>query len=326
MVDEQASGELSRNVDNLRSELTSEILLNHLVKEKEGLRWTRIKRGFVVFAILAGIVFYGAILAGSLGYRPLPMSDSVAVVPIEGVIANYSTASAEGVITVLDKMFQSDSVKGIVLLIDSGGGSPGESERIQRFIDKKRAETGKRVVAACANMCASAAYMIALHTDRIYAGEYTWVGSIGAVMKGWDFDKVLDKYDVDQRVFASGPLKDMLNPYTELSDEGAAKANRLVNKAAEVFAADVREQRGQSLRGEWDFATGEVWTGPDSLSYGLIDEIGTLEDVLANEFPGTPPAVYRPKDRSNTLFETLLGEFATALVRAANDETMKLEM
>jgi len=247
---------------------------------------------------------------GWLGYRFLPGSDAVAVVPIQGPIAMGTPASADAVNPILKKLFGSDNVKGIVLLINSGGGSPSEAERITRLIDQLREESGKPVYAACSGMCASAAYLIALHTDRIYAGRYSWTGSIGAIMKGWDFRAVLDRFEVDQRVFASGPMKDLMNPYKELSPEMEQKLVQLVDKSAESFFDEVRYYRGDALSQDHNLFTGEVWTAEDSLEYGLIDELGTLEEIVEGRFEDLPMKFYVPKKRRNSFFESILSEVA----------------
>ena len=251
MAEERATKEesidLGPSIDEIHQGISNEVIVEYLKEQKMERRWKTIRRIFFSVMILAAIVLYSGGLAGSLGYRMLPTNDAIAVVPIAGVIAKDTEASADAVITVLDRLFKTDTVKGIVLLIDSGGGSPTEAERVTRFLDDARERTGKPVIAACASMCASAAYMIAIHTDKVYAGEYSWTGSIGAIMKGWDFKALMERFDVDQRVFASGPLKDLMNPFHELSPEMTEKLSELVNESAAIFAEEVSRQRGAKL-------------------------------------------------------------------------------
>jgi len=311
VTDEKATSveekDLQPSIDEIHRDISNEVILEYLKEQKQERRWKTIRRVFITLMIVAGLAMYAGTLAGSLGYRTLPNDDAVAVVPISGVIAKDSQASAESVITVLDRLFDTENVKGIVLLIDSGGGSPTEAERITRFIDAAKERTGKPVVAACASMCASAAYMIAIHADKIYAGEYSWTGSIGAIMKGWDFEALMKRLEIDQRVFASGPLKDLMNPFTDMSPEMSEKLAGLVDATAETFANEVKERRGDRLASDQNLFTGEVWTGRASLELGLIDEIGTVESILEQDFENLPSATYRPKKRGNTLFDRVLG-------------------
>jgi protease-4 len=171
-------------------------------------------------------------------------------------------------------------VKAVVLAIDSPGGSPGEAERIYRAMESLRAEHGKPVVAVISNVGASAAYLIALHANKIYAGQYSLVGSIGAVLASWDLHRAAERLEVSQRLYASGPLKAMLSPFQPTTPEADAKARLLTHGLGEAFVAEVRRLRGGRLSASADIATGEVWLGADARSLGLIDAIGTLEEVI----------------------------------------------
>jgi protease-4 len=293
---------------DLRQEVASSILLDILQERRTERRWKRFRRILTVALLAISIGLYVASYAGMLGYQTLPLDESVAIVPITGVIAEGTQASAEAVNPVLRRLFEAEKVKGIVLLINSGGGSPSEAERITKLLEEYRARTGKPVYAACSGMCASAAYLIALHTDGIYAGEYTWAGSIGAIMKGWDLRAVIERFEVDQRVFASGSMKDLMNPFKPMSAEMQTKLAALVNSTAETFIADVKAKRHGKIDPKANLFTGEVWTGRDAQKLGLVDEIGTLEHVLDQRFSGLPTRTYKPKRVTNSFFESILSE------------------
>jgi protease-4 len=290
----------------LRQEVASSLLLDILQERRMERRWKRIRRVVTIGLIVLSVGVYLAAYAGMLGYRTLPLDDTVAIVPINGVIADGTAASADAVNPVLVRLFEADTVKGIVLLINSGGGSPSEAERIAKLLEKYREKTGKRVYAACSGMCASAAYLIALHTDGIYAGQYSWAGSIGAIMKGWDLRAVIERLSVDQRVFASGSMKDLMNPFKPMSPEMSKKLAALVNQTADTFIDDVKRSRGDRLKTDAGLFTGEVWTGADAHRLGLVDHIGTLEDALAREFAGLPTRTYQPKRVTNSFFDSIL--------------------
>jgi protease-4 len=305
----------------IRQEVAASLLMDILQERRMERRWKRIRRITTGVLVLGGVLLYLASYAGLLGYRMLPMREAVAVVPITGEIAMGTQASADAVNPVLERLFESDKVKGIVLLINSGGGSPSEAERITNLLDEMRAKTKKPVYAACSGMCASAAYLIAIHTDRIYVGDYTWTGSIGAIMKGWDFRAVIEKLRVDQRVFASGSMKDLMNPFKPLSPEMSSKLDGLVRTTANTFIRDVKARRAGKLIDDASLFTGEVWTGADAVRLGLADEIATLEGVLAQQFAGLPSATYEPKRRRNSFFESVLSEIGTALTAVLREET-----
>lgn len=162
----------------------------------------------------------------------------------------------------LEKAFNSPKVKAIALNIDSPGGQPFESERVGQTIDRLKSETGKPVYAFIGNTGASAAYLLALHADKIIAGRYSLVGSIGAVITGWDLHKLAEKFDVTQRVYASVVHKNMINPFVTMSKESEAKAQEMVNQMAVVFADEFKSKRGAKFKERFDYTTGRCCINP----------------------------------------------------------------
>ena len=263
----------------------SEQLLADMLKERKGdRRWTLVKRTMYAASLVLGLVYYIGFMLTTWGYKMTPSRDLVAVIQIKGEIGSGTLASADKIIPVLRKAFEAPNVQAIALQIDSPGGAPVEAERIFNALDSLKKKHPKPVLAFINNIGASAAYMIAIHCDKIYAANYSFVGSIGAVMSGWDLHKVMEKVEVSQRVYASGSLKSMLNPYASMSKEADEKAASLVNKMGQQFAAEVTALRGDKLAANTKFDTGEVWTGIDAKRLGLVDEIGTLDTVIASQY------------------------------------------
>lgn len=258
------------------------VLMGDLLRERRTDRtWRNIKRFVISGSAVVLFGIYVGFYVTSLGYHMIPNSDIVGVVRIVGAIEEDSrTASANAVIPALAKAFGKPNVKAVVVAIDSGGGKPGESERIINYIAQKRKETGKPVVAVIGNTGASAAYMIAVHCDKIYAGRYSLVGSVGAILSTWDLHKIAERFEVRRKVYASGSLKGMLDPWVESSPEAEAKAKQLVSAMGETFAKDVKAVRGSKLKPGVDYFTGEVWSGDQALDLGLIDELNTLDTVV----------------------------------------------
>lgn len=245
-------------------------------------RWRMAFQGLIFgVPMLIGVLYFLFFLS-SAGFRWGPWGDVVGVVRIEGQIAANESASAEQIIPRLVKAFENPNVKAVVLSIDSPGGAPVESERIYNTMDSLRQRYKKPVVAVINNLGASAAYMIAVHADRIVAGRYSLVGSIGAIMAPWQLDKAIARFDVGRRVYASGRLKAFLDPFTPVTPEADAKAHQLVDAMGQAFLADVKRARGARLRPGVDYATGEVWAGAEAQAIGLVDSIGTLDEVVAS--------------------------------------------
>lgn len=245
-------------------------------REKHDRRW-RIAGRMVLIGVPAVLALFA--YANSAGLQLGPFGEVVGVVHIDGEISATSPASAERVIPALKDAFESGNVKQVILAIDSPGGAPVEAERISQAISALRARHPKPVVAAISNIGASAAYMIALHTDRILAGKYSLVGSIGAVIAPWQVNRAMDKLGVSQRVYASGRLKSFLNPFIPVSPEAENKAQELVDRAGGTFLSELVQARGRKLKTGVDYGTGEVWSGAEAMELGLIDTVGTIDDL-----------------------------------------------
>lgn len=316
--DEPAPPETGGALSNeaLQSRMAHHPLLD-LLKERRGeRRWKWVRRLAFSGMALAGSALYLATALGGLGYRadflPGP-PDRAGVVRIEGPIMAGALASADKVVPALERAFARDGVKAVVLAIDSPGGQPGEGEAIMDALDRLKAKTHKPVWAVIGNTGASAAYMIALRADHIVAGRYSLVGSIGAKLEGWGLHRMLGKLEVDHHMFASGGLKDMLDPYAPLTPEAAAKAQALVDRLGAAFKHDLERGRAGKLKPGVDYATGEAWTGEEALRLGLIDEVGTLH-TLVKERLALEPSEFGPANPAGGLlpFATELGRMLLA--------------
>ena len=214
-------------------------------ERKSERRWKRLLQ-MLFFGgplILGGLYFL--FFLNSAGFRWGPWRDVVGVVRIEGEIAPSSTASADKIISALEKAFSNPSVKAVVLSIDSAGGAPVESERVYSALTLLRKKHAKPVVAVINSVGASAAYLIALHTDKIVAGKYSLVGGVGAMIASWDLSKAIGRVDVSQRVYTSGKLKSFMNPFSPVSQEAEAKAKQIVNQMGEAFLKELNSSRGK---------------------------------------------------------------------------------
>ena len=271
--------------DQLDSHNLTRALARDMLADRRAERRVRLAKPLVYTVMILGPVLILRWLPSPFDARPGPSSDAVGVVELAGEMADGKQASAERVIPALRRAFESDKVKAVVLSIDSPGGAPLEAERIYTAIDSWRKSHPKPVVAVINNVGASAAYMVALHCDEIYAGKYSLVGSIGAVLSGWDFHKALERVDVGQRVYASGNLKAMLNPYLPMSPEADNKAKDLVAKMGAQFRDELETERKGKLAAGVDFGSGEIWGGLEAHKLGLVDGVSTLDQVVKSRWP-----------------------------------------
>lgn len=277
----QLSNQLSTPIDGTL--VTNTMLLEFLRERRSDRRWQQTKRLLFTAVILGGfaVSIYTALrMTNSL--PPSPEREyRVGTVTIKGVIGSGS-GSAEVVLPAIRKAFEDKKTEVVLLRIDSPGGSPSEAERIYVEVQRLKEKHHKSVEAVIDNMGASAAYLIAIHTDRITASQYSLVGSVGAIMHTWNAGELADKIGVFQQAYASGSLKDMGNPTRIPTALEKQKGLALVSGIADIFAKDVAAQRGDRLKIDHaTLTTGEAWSGQEAKGYGLVDDLGTLEAVLS---------------------------------------------
>jgi protease-4 len=269
-------------------------------RESAEFRWKMMRRYFFLFAMAVGVISSSTLYLYRNGYQ-FPKDKPVAVVAIAGEIGSGKGGAADFIIPSLRNAFADQRSQVVILRINSGGGLPVDAERVTTELAALRVKhPKKKVVAVIESVGASAAYMIAVHADEIYAGRYSLVGSVGAIMQTWNFAELAKRVGVTQDSYTSGSLKEMLSPFKQPSDVQKKKVLSLASGLGEDFAEEVLKARGERLKmSKQGVATGEIWTGTQALELGLIDKIGTLETVTA-EFDGQPRE-YGPFTERSTL-------------------------
>jgi protease-4 len=202
-------------------------------------------------------------------------TDSIAVIDIDGVILD-----ADKVDTQLRKFGDDDSVKAIILHINSPGGGAAASQEIYHEVLRVRQEKHKKVVASVESVGASGAYYIASACDKIYANDASVVGSIGVIMEWTNYGDLMRWAKLKSVVIHAGTLKDAGDPTHDMTPEEAAYFQSLVDNMYGQFVQDVATGRHTTADKIRPLATGQVWTGQQSLPLGLIDKIGGYRVAL----------------------------------------------
>jgi protease IV len=203
-----------------------------------------------------------------------------AMVELSGIIAPGAEASADKVMTALQAAFKDKNTQGVVLRINSPGGSPVQSQLIydeMRRLRKKYPDTP--LYAVVEDVCASGGYFVAVGADRIYVSKASIVGSIGVLMNGFGFTGLMDKIGVERRLITAGENKGMLDPFSPVDKKDMQHARTLIHDVHEQFIGVVREGRGKRLKESPELFSGLIWTGQKSVDLGLADGIGSLESV-----------------------------------------------
>jgi len=206
-----------------------------------------------------------------------------ALVEIGGIIAPGADASAEKITTALNAAFKDKNTQGVVLRINSPGGSPVQAQTIydeMRRLRRKYPEIP--LYAVVEDLCASGGYYVAVGADRIFVAKTSIVGSIGVRMDGFGLTGLMEKIGIERRLLTAGENKGLLDPFLPLDEKHKEYAQTLINEIHQQFIAVVREGRGKRLKENPDMFSGLIWSGAKSVELGLADAFGSV-DYVARE-------------------------------------------
>ncbi|MGH8316130.1 MAG: S49 family peptidase, partial [Steroidobacterales bacterium] len=245
----------------------------------EGLReQQRARRWSIFFKLLTfSFLFVGLIAAlGSMANGERSCSDKcTAVVDIDGELDSDSRASAENVIQGLRAAFKNKTTQGVVLRINSPGGSPVQAGEINDEIHRLRAKyPDTPIYAVVEEICASGAYYVAVATDKIYVDKASLIGSIGVIIDGFGFVGAMQKLGIERRAITAGENKTFLDPFSPLAPKQRAYAQQMLTEIHEQFIAAVRDGRGARLKESPELFSGLIWNGQRSIELGLADALG----------------------------------------------------
>ena len=250
-----------------------------LNEQKATRRW----KTFVRLSWLAFFIFLAWLALSRSAPSTAKTTAHTAVVEIKGEIANGGDASAEFVVAAMKTAFEDEGAKGVILLINSPGGSPGQAGIINDEIKRLKAKYKKPIYAVVEETCASAAYYIAAATDKIYVDKASIVGSIGVLMDGFGFTGVMEKVGVERRLLTAGENKGFLDPFSPMSDAQRAHAQTMLNQIHAQFINVVKTGRGDRLKLDTPgLFSGLFWSGEQAVEYGLADQLGNV-DYVARE-------------------------------------------
>lgn len=218
---------------------------------------------------------------GWIGEGKVRITDKhTALIDLRGIITADSISSADKINASLQSAFQDKNTKGVILRINSPGGSPVQAGYINDEIRRLRAKYPKiPLYAVIGDICASGGYYVAAAADKIFVDKASVVGSIGVLMDGFGFTGALEKLGVERRLLTAGENKGFLDPFTPLDPAQRDHATTLLREIHEQFISVVQQGRGERLKDTPEIFSGIVWTGQKSIDLGLADEMGSAEYV-----------------------------------------------
>jgi protease-4 len=289
----------------------------------------RLALGVVAF-IFGGLflVFFGfLLLAYSVVRGETPRIASgprVGVVEVKGAIGMGGSegVDAERVMKQLRRFGDDDGMKAVVLRVDSPGGAVSPSQEI--YDEVRRLAEKKVVVCSLGSMAASGGFYVAMGCDKIVAEPGTLTGSIGVISQFVNVKGLVERFDIKTETIKSGKLKDMGNPFRDMTPDDRAYWQGVTNQIYEQFLAAVVASRKLPEAQVRKVADGRVITGADAKALGLADQLGNFYDAVdlarkEADLSGEPYLVYPPEDGTR-LFERLMGGAARAAARAMKDE------
>jgi protease-4 len=263
--------------DNWERRVLERLATDGLREQRRARRWG------IFFKLLAfGFLFFVlfAALGAWTGSERLCLDKCTALVEIQGEIDATGRASADNVIAGLQAAFKNKGTQGVVLKINSPGGSPVQAGEINDEIRRLRGKyPDTPIYAVVEEICASGAYYVAVAADKIYVDKASLVGSIGVIMDGFGFVGTLDKLGIERRALTAGDNKAFLDPFLPLTAKQKEYAQQMLGDIHQQFIAVVRSGRGSRIKDSPELFTGLVWNGKRSIELGLTDALGSVRSV-----------------------------------------------
>jgi protease IV len=220
-----------------------------------------------------------------------------AVVELNGVIATSSGASADRIISGLQEAFKDKNTQGVILRINSPGGSPVQAGYINDEIKRLRVKyPNTPLYAVVQDICASGGYYVAVAADKIYVDKASLIGSVGVLMDGFGFTGAMEKLGVERRLLSAGENKGFLDSFSPLNPEQKVYAQKMLGEIHQQFIDVVRQGRGTRLKETPEMFSGLVWTGEKSVQLGLADALGSMDYVAREVIKAEDIVDFTPED------------------------------
>lgn len=301
-------------------QLLENLAVSSLKEQQRSRRWGIFFK-ILTFTYLFLLLF---VALGWIGDVSVSRSNThTALIDITGVIAADGLSSADNINASLKSAFQDKNTRGVILRINSPGGSPVQSGYINDEIYRLRKEYPDiPVYAVVGDICASGGYYVAVAADKIFVNKSSLVGSIGVLMDGFGFTGTLEKLGIERRLLTAGENKGFLDPFSPADPKQKEHAKELLIEIHNQFIEVVKKGRGSRLREEPDMFSGIIWTGQRSIDLGLTDGIGDTEYVAREIIKAESIVEFTTKEGLTELF---VKRFSEAIFRVFTNYSFSLK-
>ncbi len=285
-----------------------------LKEQMRARRWSIFFK-FLVFAYITFMLFMfvepdftGAKLA----------SKHTALIDLNGIIADNEDASADNIISSLRNAFEDGKTAGVILRINSPGGTPVQAGYIyDEIVRLRKLYPDIPLYAVISDLCASGGYYVASAADKIYADKASIVGSIGVRMDNFGFVGTIDKLGIERRTLTAGENKALMDPFLPVDAKQQQHIQMMLDNIHQQFIDAVKKGRGDLLKHDSRLFSGLVWTGEESLKLGLVDELGSA-GYVAREVIGAEDIVEYTVTQD--LFERFASRVGTSMAHMLGDK------
>ena len=278
-----------------------------------GILWKSLAFG-LLFAVAAAFL----VMVGNR--ERICLDKCTALVEVRGELDSSGRASAEHVNAGLQAAFKNAGTKGVVVRVNSPGGSPVQAGQIYDEMRRLRAANPNTPLYVVVDeMAASGGYYIAAAGDKIYVDKASIIGSIGVIMQGFGLAGAIEKLGIERRVYTAGENKSFLDPFEPVDPMQRAYVQKMLDEIHEQFIAAVKEGRGARLKEEPGMFSGLVWHGKRAVELGLADGFGNLDYVAREVVKADEIVDFTPEDNladrvARRLGATMFREISTSVL------------
>lgn len=303
------------NEEQIEQSLVNRIAREAVAEQRRARRWGIFFKFFFAAYLLLFLILY---LPTDWEAKKISPGKHTALIDVDGLIAPDTPASADLIVRGLKSAFENKDTAGVILRINSPGGSPVQAAYVNTEIRRlKEIHPDIPLYAVITDICASGGYYIAVAADEIYANESSIVGSIGVVMSSFGFVDAIDKIGIERRLLHAGENKGFLDPFLPLKKDEVEHVKRLLDDVHSQFIDIVKQGRGNRLKENETIFSGLIWSGKQSLELGLVDGMGSA-GYVAREIIGVEEIV--DYTRKQTFLDTFAKQFGTAVSEAISGQ------
>ncbi|PHS68908.1 MAG: S49 family peptidase [Methylophaga sp.] len=287
-----------------------ELAFAALKEQRTSRRWSYVFKGLVLLYLVAIVL-----LAMPKGNQIIDTARHTALVEINGVIAADAEANADTIVTGLRDAFDNEHAQGLILRLNTPGGSPVQAGIINDEIKRlQQLRPDFPVYAVIQDVCASGGYYIAVAAKEIYADKASIVGSIGVRMDSFGFTDAINKIGVERRSLTAGENKAFLDPFLPMKEADIQHAHSLLDNIHQQFINVVKEGRGDRLVDDPALFSGLFWSGEQALPLGLIDGLANSSTVARDIIGAEDIIDYTPRPNYLDRFAGKLGASLSQLL------------